>query len=77
MSVTPQTKSRLFVIAPLLAALALGLSACGRRGPLDIPDGGTSKPAEQNTNTFSPTRPPDKPKAVVPSKEPFFLDPIL
>ncbi|MDH7798072.1 MULTISPECIES: lipoprotein [unclassified Beijerinckia] len=74
---TPQTKSRLFVIAPLLAALALGLSACGRRGPLDIPDGGATKPAEQNTNIYSPTRQSDKPKAVVPSKEPFLLDPIL
>jgi len=74
--VTPHTKSRLFVFAPLLAVLALGLSACGRRGPLEIPGGGASQPA-QSSNVYSPTRASDKPKVIVPSKEPFILDPIL
>lgn len=74
-----QTPSRLFLVAPLLVALALGLSACGRRGPLDIPGGGaasTPTPA-QNATTYSPIRQPDQRKTVVPSKEPFVLDPLL
>lgn len=77
MSVTPQTKSRLFVLAPLLAVLALGLSACGRRGPLEIPGGASQPEQSQSSNVYSPTRASDKPKVIVPSKEPFILDPIL
>jgi predicted small lipoprotein YifL len=61
----------------LVAALALGVAGCGRRGPLEPPPDATAvqKPA--------PSSPADEPEArkknppITPPKTPFVLDPLL
>jgi predicted small lipoprotein YifL len=65
----------------LTVTFAIGLSACGRRGALEVPTRAgapTARPAENAPpTTFSPGGSSSKPKVVVPSKEPFVLDPLL
>ncbi|MDF2118212.1 lipoprotein [Roseiarcaceae bacterium H3SJ34-1] len=77
------TRSHLrpYLALALAVTLAFGLSACGRRGALEVPTGGTTPAARPAENapptTFSPGAPSSKPKVIVPSKEPFVLDPLL
>jgi len=66
----------------LTVTFAIGLSACGRRGALEVPTRAGApapRPAAENAppTTFSPGGSSSKPKVVVPSKEPFVLDPLL
>ncbi len=58
-----------------LAALALGLSGCGRNGdPLPPPDPNAS-PAAKSDDPSGFARPNNPP--IVPPKQPFILDPLL
>lgn len=61
----------------LALLFALGLSGCGRYGPLEPPpDANAPKPANTNpANPASLTHPKIPP--IVPPKQPFFLDPLL
>jgi predicted small lipoprotein YifL len=65
------------------AALAvLGLSACGRYGPLEPPEANAQakatppKPNEMNAETLSPQVKPKIPP-ITPPNQPFFLDFLL
>jgi predicted small lipoprotein YifL len=60
----------------LLAGLALGVSGCGRAGPLEAPPNphATATPSSDNP-TAGLTRPKSAP--IVPPKQPFLLDPLL
>ena len=56
-----------------LACAGVALSACGRKGDLDVPG---APPVAKTDNSFSSTgtKPKLKPKV---EERPFFLDPIL
>lgn len=60
------TTSRLILLAALAATL--GLTACGRKAPLDSPYEAQSQAAKENKTT--PPEPPVEDK-------PFVLDPLL
>jgi predicted small lipoprotein YifL len=70
----------------VLAALAMGLQACGRRAPLDVPqtfdqatpgtaaDAAARNPArDAQGNEIAPTRMP----SIRPAADSFILDPLL
>jgi predicted small lipoprotein YifL len=81
-ALTTRTHLRPYLALALAVTLAIGLSACGRRGSLEVPTRSGApapKPAAEAAppSTFSPGAPTSKPKVVVPSKEPFVLDPLL
>jgi len=81
MALNTRTLLRPYLTLALVVALAASLSACGRRGALEVPTGGTTPAAHPAENapptTFSPGAPSSKPKIIVPSKKPFVLDPLL
>jgi len=54
------------LILPLLVVAALGLSACGQRGPLEPPPGAPPKAEAQKTRDRG-----------APPRERFILDPLL
>lgn len=58
------------VIVGLLVAAA-GLSACGRKGPLEPPPTASVAPADPTDPSQPPNSGPGKPD------KPFFLDPLL
>jgi predicted small lipoprotein YifL len=60
---------RLFGITALLTALALGLSGCGVRGPLEPPPGAIAQPDVKAPST----EPVDKSRP----QKPFVLDGLL
>lgn len=70
-------KDRRYLSAAVMVALvaAVGLSACGRKGPLEPPPGAAAAVAAPIDPTLAgappPPPPPDKPD------KPFFLDPLL
>ena len=77
-----RSPARFWLPLTLAAGLAVGLAACGKRGALDIPGGGATAsapiPAETSAiGVYSPTGQTAKNRVVVPSKEPFILDPLL
>jgi predicted small lipoprotein YifL len=81
-ALSTKTPLRPYLTLALVVALAASLSACGRRGSLEVPTRSGApapKPAADASppSTFSPGAPTSKPKVVVPSKEPFVLDPLL
>ena len=51
-----------------LVAAAIGLSACGRKGPLEAPPYAAVETADKTGETPEEAKKPDKP---------FFLDPLL
>jgi predicted small lipoprotein YifL len=62
----------------LAVLLALGLSACGRYGPLEPPPDPNAPPKPANSNSANPaslSKPSIPP--IVPPKQPFFLDFML
>lgn len=72
----------------LAAGLALGVSACGRKGPLEPPPGGRDIPGEENQQpsdreeqaqqTLNPLGgKPRRPPPIKPPNTPFVLDAIL
>ena len=64
----------------LLAALALGLAACGRRGALEPPpDASVAAPAAATPGitVAGPLKGRKKRVPITPPNTPFFLDPIL
>lgn len=61
------TRKSLLLALTLLAALATGLSACGRKGPLERPPGTAAAPTPEQTSDAT-VRGPDKP---------FILDGLL
>jgi predicted small lipoprotein YifL len=66
--------TRLFVILPALAVMAAGLSACGRRGALELPPAEKPAPAAQGQILSDPA--PAAPEKKKPDT-PFILDPLL
>ncbi|HXE24355.1 MAG TPA: lipoprotein [Roseiarcus sp.] len=70
----PQSFSTRF--SALAIAFALGLSGCGRYGPLEPPGSAAPKPANTNPTSMSALSHPSIPP-IVPPKQPFFLDPLL
>ena len=66
----------------VLAALALGLAACGRRGALEPPvDASAATPvapaAGSGIAVAGPLKGRKKRVPITPPKDPFFLDPLL
>jgi predicted small lipoprotein YifL len=65
-------------LTAFIALLALGLTACGKYGPLEPPPDPSAPPKPANSNATSvnalskPSIPP-----IVPPKQPFFLDFML
>jgi predicted small lipoprotein YifL len=79
-----QRRTALFRLA-LACALAAGLSACGRKGPLDLPPADSAAATQQQqqqsaTGPVNPLGPPTQPPAAqnpgAPNR-PFLLDPLL
>ena len=74
--------ARRFLVAGLVA---LTLSGCGRKGPLEPPPGAAiAKPviepgeaAKPGITTPGSLKPKKKRTTIVPPKDPFILDPIL
>jgi predicted small lipoprotein YifL len=66
----------------IACALAVGLSACGRKGPLDLPPSDTAGATQQQSATgplnppIGATQPPAAPNPGAPNR-PFLLDPLL
>src|SRR3569623_2814936 len=67
----------------LACALAVGLAACGRKGPLDLPPSDTAGATQQQQSATGPlnppigaTQPPAAPNPGAPNR-PFLLDPLL
>jgi predicted small lipoprotein YifL len=67
----------------LMSALAAGLAACGRKGPLDLPPTAAAAPAEQTTASplvppigTAPTAKPAQASPTPPNRS-FVLDPLL
>jgi predicted small lipoprotein YifL len=60
--------------------IVLTLAACGRRGPLELPEGTAAAPATEQNQATVPTIGTQKKKTTattqIPS-EPFILDPLL
>jgi predicted small lipoprotein YifL len=65
---------RLFASLALLAAIAIGVSACGRRGPLDTPYEAAVEAREEAIERGE--TPPPEPTAPV-ADRPFILDSLL
>ncbi len=65
-------------LTALAVALALGLAACGKYGPLEPPPDPNAppKPANSNTNNINALSKPSIPP-ITPPKQPFFLDFLL
>ncbi len=65
-------------LAALGLVLALGLSACGKYGPLEPPPDPSAppKPTHSDTNNINALSKPSIPP-IVPPKQPFFLDFLL
>jgi predicted small lipoprotein YifL len=65
-------------LSALAVFFALGLSGCGRYGPLEPPPDPNAppKPASSTPGNLSALSHPSIPP-IVPPKEPFFLDPLL
>jgi predicted small lipoprotein YifL len=67
----------------LACALAAGLAACGRKGPLDLPPADSAAATQQQQSTVTPLRPPiggsSQPAAQNPAapNRAFVLDPLL
>lgn len=57
------------IILGLAAALAMSLSACGRKGPLEAPPGAMTAPSQSGEET--PGQKPQKPD------RPFILDGLI
>jgi predicted small lipoprotein YifL len=71
-----------FALAVLLATAALGLSACGRKGPLDPPSAATAAPPLPAPPGDASGAPPPAAAAATPAAQPaqkksFLLDPLL
>ena len=69
-------RDRTYLSAAIVVALvaAMGLSACGRKGPLEPPPGSAAAvaaPIDPTIPGAPPPPPPPKPD------RPFFLDPLL
>jgi predicted small lipoprotein YifL len=67
----------------LVGALAAGLAACGRKGPLDLPPTAAAAPAQQTTTSplvppigSAPTTQPTQANPTPPNRS-FVLDPLL
>jgi len=60
----------------LLALIALGATACGRRGALEPPPDANAVAKTASDNSAQPQI-AHKPKPVTPPKAPFVLDPLL
>ena len=67
----------------LACALAGGLAACGRKGPLDLPPSDSAAATQQQQSATGPvtaplgaTQPPAAPNPAAPNR-PFLLDPLL
>lgn len=60
-------RTSLFTVLAVLMAAAVGLSACGRKGPLDRPPGTSASSGETKTAKKSAGRP----------DRPFILDGLL
>jgi predicted small lipoprotein YifL len=69
-SVIFRSTSRLAVLAALIAAL--GLSACGRKGPLDAPPGAVTEPAP----TVTPGQPTLSAQPQTQEEKTLFGDPV-
>jgi predicted small lipoprotein YifL len=65
-------------LTALFAFVALGLTACGKYGPLEPPPDPSAppKPAHSDTNNINALSKPSIPP-IVPPKQPFFLDFML
>jgi predicted small lipoprotein YifL len=68
----------------LLAASALALTGCGRKGPLDLPPADSAAATQQQQSATGPLNPPigaatQPPAAQNPGapNRPFLLDPLL
>jgi predicted small lipoprotein YifL len=76
---SPLRRGRTIVFHIALAcALAAGLAACGRKGPLDPPP--TAAAPAEGTAAVSGQQaapPPENAATQPPSKRPFLLDPLL
>ena len=66
-------------LTTLAALLAFGLAACGRYGPLEPPPDPNAppKPANSNSNGLNGGLSRPSIPAIVPPKQPFFLDFLL